>query len=162
MVTPALREREQQSIVVTTSSPPGWQMAHVHAPGLVLRMDPDALIREGATCSCAEHEAVHAQHYFVCIEANARDGLWLPLFSAPRVGTKELPNAARIGDPRWVGTSSHYHPEQIWRAPHKAVQRAAAAAHDSSSGKLANRIKTEFLPPIAELMPFKEQDRRGD
>ncbi|MEO7935322.1 MAG: hypothetical protein ABIR27_03605 [Dokdonella sp.] len=126
-------------------------MAHVHAPGLVLRMDPDELIREGAICSCAEHEAVHAQHYFVCIEANAKDGLWLPLFSGPRMGTKELPNISRTGDPRWVGTSSHYSPEQIWRATHKAAQRAATAAHDSSSGKLANRIKTEFLPSPSEF-----------
>lgn len=121
-------------------------MAHVHAPGLVLRMDPDELIREGATFSCADHEAVHAQHYFVCIEANAKDGLWLPLFSGPRFGSKELPNASRTGDPRWVGTSAHYQPEQIWRASHKAAQRAASAAHDSSSGKLPNRIRAESLP----------------
>jgi hypothetical protein len=128
-------------------------MAHVHAPGLVLRMDPDELIREGATCSCAEHEAVHAQHYFLCIEANASGGLWAPLFTGPRMGTRELPNASRTGDPRWVGTSAHYSPEQIWRATHKAAQRAASAAHDSSSGKLPNRIKTEFLPKVADFSP---------
>ena len=126
-------------------------MAHVHAPGLVLRMDPDELVREGARSSCAEHEAVHAQHYFLCIEANARDGLWVPLFTGPRMGTKELPKAARSGDPRWQGTATHYDPEQVWRATHKAAQRAAAAAHDSSSGKLPNRISVEAVPAVSDF-----------
>ena len=62
-------------------------MAHVHAPGLVLRMDPDELLKQGATCSCAEHEAVHAQHYFLCIESDASGGFWVPLFTGPRMGT---------------------------------------------------------------------------
>lgn len=132
-------------------------MAHVHAPGLVLRMDPDELIKQGATCSCAEHEAVHAQHYFVCIKANAADGLWAPLFNGPRMGTKELPNDSRTGDPRFVGSSSHYSPEQIWTATHKAAQRAASAAHDSSSGKLPNRIKVEFVPPVSEFATLKSR-----
>lgn len=126
-------------------------MAHVHAPGLVLRMDPDELVKEGATFSCEEHEAVHAQHYFVCIEANPRDGLWVPLFTGPRLGSKELPNASRSGDPRFVGTSAHYSPDQVWRASHKAAQRGAAAAHDSSSGKLPNRIALASVPPIADF-----------
>lgn len=134
-------------------------MAHVHAPGLVLRMDPDELIREGATCSCAEHEAVHAQHYFVCIEANARDGLWVPLFSGPRVGTKELPKVVRSGDPRWLGSGAHYDPAQAWRATHKAVQRAAAAAHDSSSGKLPNCISSEAVPAVSDFAVIAQAGR---
>lgn len=124
-------------------------MAHVHAPGLVLRMDPDELVKQGATFTCEEHEAVHAQHYFVCIDANPRDGLWAPLFTGPRMGTRELPNASRSGDPRFVGSSAHYSPDQVWRATHKAAQRAATAAHDSSSGKLPNRIALDAVPPVA-------------
>lgn len=126
-------------------------MAHVHSPGLVLRMDPDELIREGAVCSRDEHEAVHAQHYFLCIEATPRDGLWVPLFGGPRVGTKELPKSVRSGDPRWLGSAAHYGHEEVWRASHKAAQRAAAAAHDSSSGKLPNRVKPEGVPPASEF-----------
>lgn len=126
-------------------------MAHVHAPGLVLRMDPDELVREGARSSCAEDDAVHAQHYFLCIEANARDGLWVPLFTGPRVGSRELPKSARSGDPRWLGSSTHYDPAQVWRATHKAAQRAAAAAHDSSSGKLSNRIIAEAVPAVSDF-----------
>lgn len=126
-------------------------MAHVHAPGLVLRMDPDELVREGALSSCAEDDAVHAQHYFLCIEANPRDGLWVPLFSGPRVGTKELTKAVRSGDPRWLGSAAHYDPAQVWRATHKAVQRAAAAAHDSSSGKLPNQVNIDAVPAVSDF-----------
>ena len=126
-------------------------MAHVHTPGLVLRMDPDELLRQSATCSCSSDEAVYAQHYFLCIESDARGGLWAPLFTGARVGTRELPRSAQTGDPRWMGISSHYNPAQIWRATHKAVQRAATAANDRSSAKLANRVKLECVPSIEEF-----------
>ena len=126
-------------------------MAHVHSPGLVLRMDPDELLKQAATCSCDENDAVHAQHYFLCIDADAVGGLWTPLFTAARVGTRELPRSALSGDPRWQAMSAHFHPDQVWRATHKAVQRAAAAAHDRSSAKLPNRVKAEFVPNKSEF-----------
>lgn len=121
-------------------------MAHVHAPGLVLRMDPDELLKYHATCSCSDDEAVNAQHYFVCIEADAKQGLWVPLLSGPRYGTKEFTTASKTGDPRWVSSSSHYGLDQVWRATHKAAQMAAAAAHDRSSAKLPNRVSVNALP----------------
>ena len=126
-------------------------MAHVHAPGLVLRMDPDELLKQAATCSCDENDAVHAQHYFLCVDADATGGLWTPLFTAARVGTRELPRSALSGDPRWQAMSAHFHPDQVWRATHKAVQRAAAAAHDRSSAKMPNRVKAEFVPDKSEF-----------
>ena len=126
-------------------------MAHVHAPGLVLRMDPDELTRQGARCSCAADDAVYAQHYFLCIDSDASSGLWVPLFTGARVGTRELPRSAQTGDPRWMGMSSHYDPGQVWRATHKAVQRASTAANDRSSAKLPNRVKPEFVPAVSEF-----------
>lgn len=132
----------------------GEAMAHVHAPGLVLRMDPDELLRQGAHCSCDEDLAVHAQHFFVCIEADAREGSWVPLFNGPRVGSREIPGAAKSGHPRWQGGASHYLPEQIWRASHKAAQRAAAVAHDQSSPKVPNLVADAHLPKRDEFPAF--------
>ncbi len=128
-------------------------MAHLHAPGLVLRMDPDELLRQAATCSCEEDRAVNAQHYFVCIEADAKEGLWVPLFTGPRFGTREIPSAAKTGDPRWIGVPAHFNPDQVWRASHKAAQRAAVSAHDRSSAKLPNRVAQKSLPLPAEFAP---------
>ena len=121
-------------------------MAHVHAPGLVLRMDPDELLKHDATCSCEEHLAVHAQHYFLCVEADAKRALWAPLFTAPRVGTREIPSAAKTGDPRWIGVPAHFSPDQVWCATHKAAQRAATAGNDRSTPKLPNRVKDAAVP----------------
>lgn len=121
-------------------------MAHLHTPGLVLRMDPDELLKYDAKCSCEEDLAVNAQHYFVCIEADAKEGVWVPLFTGPRYGTKEIPGASKTGDPRWIGVPSHYSPAQAWRASHKAVQRAATAAHDQSSPKKPNTVIAKSLP----------------
>jgi hypothetical protein len=126
-------------------------MAHVHARGLVLRMDPDELRKQAATSSCAEDDAVYAQHYFLCIDSDASGGLWVPLFTGARVGTRELPRSAQTGDPRWMGMSAHYDPAQVWKATHKAVQRAATAANDRSSAKLPNRVKLEAVPETAQF-----------
>jgi hypothetical protein len=116
-------------------------------------MDPDELLKQGAKCSCEEDRAVNAQHYFVCIEADAKEGLWVPLFTGPRVGTKEIPGSSKTGDPRWIGVPSHFNPDQVWRASHKAVQRAAISAHDQSSPKLPNRIAVKSLPLSGEFLP---------
>lgn len=132
-------------------------MAHVHAPGLVLRMDPDELLHYGARCSCDEDLAVHAQHFFVCIEADAKEGFWVPLFNGPRVGSREIPGTAKTGHARWQGGASHYLPEQIWRAPHKAAQRAAAVAHDQSSLKVPNLVALAHLPKRAEFPAIIER-----
>ncbi|MEO8671456.1 MAG: hypothetical protein ABI411_09095 [Tahibacter sp.] len=126
-------------------------MAHVHAPGLVLRMDPDELLNNAAKCSCEEDLAVNAQHYFLCIAADAKEGWWVPLFTGPRVGTKEIPGSSKTGDPRWIGVPAHYSTDQVWRASHKAVQRAATAAHDRSTPKLANRVIAKSLPGPQEF-----------
>ena len=126
-------------------------MALVHAPGLVLRLDPDELRHYGARCSRDADQAVHAQHYFVCIEADAKEGIWVPLFSGPRVGSHEIPGSAKSGHPRWLSSASHYLREEAWLASHKAVQRAAAVAHDNSSTKQPNRVAAASVPPRGEF-----------
>lgn len=126
-------------------------MAHTHAPGLVLRLDPDELLNHGAQCSCDIDLAVKAQHYFLCIASDAKEAIWLPLFNGPRVGTREIPATAKAGDRRWTSGPSHYPTDQIWRAPHKAVQRAASVAHDLTTGKNANTVAIKFVPPREEF-----------
>lgn len=121
-------------------------MALVHAPGLVLRLDPDELRHYGARCSRDAGRAVHAQHYFVCIEADAKEGIWVPLFNGPQVGSREIPGSAKTGQARWLSGASHYVTEEAWQASHKAVQRAAAVAHDNSSTKQPNRVAPAGLP----------------
>ncbi len=132
-------------------------MAHVHAPGLVLRMDPDELLHYGAQCTCEDDLAVHAQHFFVCIEADAKEGYWVPLFNGPRVGSKEIAGSAKSGGARWLGGASHYVPDQLWRASHKAVQRAASVANDPSSTKVPNTIALASLPKREQFPAMVER-----
>jgi hypothetical protein len=124
----------------------GTLMAHTHTPGLVLRLDPDALLNEGARCSCDLDLAVKAQHFFLCIASDAKEAFWVPLFTGPRVGSREIPSSAKTGHPRWSTGSSHYAPDQIWRASHKATQRAANVAHDQTTPKTANTVAAPAVP----------------
>ncbi|WP_440225488.1 hypothetical protein ACQQ2N_09585 [Dokdonella sp. MW10] len=126
-------------------------MSHVHAPGLVLRMDPDELLHYGASCSCDDDVAVHAQHFFLCIEADAKEGSWVPLFTGRALGTREIPTSAKSGNPRWTATPAHYHPGQVWRASHKAAQRAANVARDPTTPKTPNLIALAHVPSRAEF-----------
>ena len=123
-------------------------MAHVHAPGLVLHMYPEELIKHGADHNCEKDDAVAAQHYFVCLAVDAKAGLWMPLFATAGQDRKPIPESAKTGHSRWTRGTSWYDVEQLWRIPHKAAQRGAAAALDQSQAKTPNRVALTALPAI--------------
>lgn len=126
-------------------------MAHVHAPGLVLRFDPKTLAAQGATYTGAHDEELSPQQYYVCIETNAKDALWVPLFAAPAPGRKGIAETAKTGTSRWTKYSSFYDQAQICRVGHKAVHHAAEAAYDESSPKTPNRITAAHVPQRADF-----------
>lgn len=121
-------------------------MAHTHAPGLVLHMYPEELLKHGAGHTVEPDEAVSAQHYFVCLAADAKEGLWVPLFQAPGLDRKPIPESAKSGNSRWTRGTSYYDIEQLWRIPHKAALRGAAAAYDQSLPKTPNTVLLSALP----------------
>ncbi len=126
-------------------------MAHVHAPGLVLRFDPKTLSTHGATYTGKDDEELSPQQYFLCIESNAKDALWAPLFAAPGPGRKGILPAAKSGHPRWSRYSSFYDVLQICRITHKAAQKAASVAYDESTSKLTNQLVLSKVPPRSEF-----------
>jgi len=126
-------------------------MPHIHAPGLVLQLDPQMLAAHGASYTWGDEPELSAQQYFVCIEADAKEALWLPLFAGPAAGRKGIAATAKTGDPRWTRSSSFFHPAQVCKISHKAVQRAAEAAYDRSTPKQPNRLATTQLPAREEL-----------
>lgn len=121
-------------------------MAHVHTPGLVLHMYPEELLKHGAGHTCEPDDAVAAQHYFVCLSVDAKAGLWVPLFQAPRADRESIPESAKSGHPRWTRGPSYYDVDQLWRIPHKAAERGAAAAYDQSQPKNPNKVALSALP----------------
>jgi hypothetical protein len=126
-------------------------MAHVHAPGLVLRFDPKTLSAQGATYTGKDDEELSPQQYFVCIEANAKDALWAPLFAASAPGRKGILPAAKTGHSRWSRYSSFYDAAQVCRIAHKAAHKAAAVAYDESSVKEPNRLAIASVPSRSEF-----------
>lgn len=128
-------------------------MAHLHAPGLVLRMDAQTLAADGATYTGSGLEDVEfaAHQYYVCIESNAKDALWVPLFAAPGPSRKGIAAASKTGNTRWVRYTSFYDSGQLCRIPHKATQHAASAAYDDSTPKAPNRMDPGHLPGRAEF-----------
>jgi hypothetical protein len=121
-------------------------MAHVHTPGLVLHMYPEELLKHGASHTAQPEDAVSAQHYFVCLSTDARNGLWAPLFQAPGQSFKMIPESSKAGHSRWTRGPSYYDEQQLWSIPHKAAQRGAAAAFDSSLSKSPNTVALSALP----------------
>lgn len=126
-------------------------MPHKHAPGLTLPLDPIVRQKHGATYSCDAALAVEEQHFFVCIEASATDGFWVPLYSEDGDGREEIPPEHKDGHYKWANSSSYFHPAQVWRASHKAVQLAAKAGHDKSTPKAPNTVKTGHVPDQAKF-----------
>ena len=126
-------------------------MPHVHAPGLVLRLDPKTLAADGASYTGLHDEELSPQQYFVCIASNARDALWVPLFAAPAPGRKGIAETAKSGHGRWTKYSSFYDGRQVCRVAHKGAQRAAEVAYDESTPKSPNRIAAAQVPQRTEF-----------
>lgn len=126
-------------------------MPHVHAPGLVLQLDPQTLAAEGASFTGNDEVEYSALAYFVCIASNPKDALWVPLFAGPGPTRKGISAAAKSGHSRWIRYSSFYDNGHLCRIAHKAAQLAAVAANDDSSPKSPNRMQAADLPARAEF-----------
>lgn len=127
-------------------------MAHVYGPGLVLHMYPDELLRFGASHTTETDEAVAAQHYFLCLQADDKAGLWTPLYLTRGQDRQPIPEAQKSGQGRWTRGTSFYSLDELWRIPHKAAQRGALAAGDRSGPKDENRVVPDAVP-ARELFP---------
>lgn len=124
----------------------GRHLPHVHAPGLVLQLDPRTLASHGATMTGALSIELSAQQYYVCIQADAREALWVPLFPGPGPGRIGIAAEAKSGYAHWTRNSSFFDPTCVCRVGHKGAQRAADAAYDRSSPKSPNRLAVAQLP----------------
>lgn len=126
-------------------------MAHIHSPGLALHMFPGTLLKFGASHTVAPGDAVDAQTYFVCLSANATEGLWTPLHVTRGDSRLEIAEEGKSGNSRWTRGSSYYDPAELWRIPHKAAQRGAAEAMDQSTPKAPNTVVASSLPARAQF-----------
>ena len=126
-------------------------MAHIHAPGLVLHMYPETLLKFGASHTVEPDDAVAAQHYFVCLSATATDGLWTPLYATRGDHRLVISEEAKSGHSRWTRGPSYYDPDELWRIPHKAAQRGAAEALDQSGPKTPNTVALTSVPARAQF-----------
>ena len=109
-------------------------------------MYPEELLKHGSGHTVEPDEAVAAQHYFVCLATDAKEGLWAPLFQTPGRDRVSIPESAKSGNSRWTRGPSYYDVEQLWRIPHKAALRGAAAAFDQSLPKTPNTVALSALP----------------
>jgi hypothetical protein len=125
-------------------------MPHKHEPGLNLHLDPKTLLANGAAYTCDENLAVEDMHFFVCIEADHKEGVWVPLYSGPGIGRIEIVASTKSGHPKVTAGSSYCHSSQVWRASHKAVQLAARTGKDQSTAKEPNTVLTDHVPKRGE------------
>src|SRR5437016_4897991 len=94
------------------------------AVGIVVHLDPDRLLQEGATHTADDATRVQGQHFFLCIEAGPGVSRWVPLFTNNNPGRVELPQQGRSGHYKWVQGTFHLHPAQVWSASPAAIANA--------------------------------------
>lgn len=115
-------------------------------PGLVLHLDPDELLAQGATFTCSESKRVRGGHFFLCLSVEENAGRWLPLYSNMGIGRQALEQTSRTGHPKWTNATCYWHGGQVWNAPHSAVVVAAIAGDDKSTPGSRNRLAVSDLP----------------
>ena len=115
-------------------------------PGIVLHLDPDTLVSDGAECTCTEAQRVRGCHFFLCVRATGEHSRWLPLYSRAGLNRVQLSQRGRSGHPKWMAFECYYHTGQVWCATHKAIAAATLAGQDRSERQRRNRIAIGFLP----------------
>lgn len=118
------------------------------AVGLVVHLDPDRLLQEGATHTADEVTRVQGQHFFLCIEVGEGFSRWVPLFSNSTPGRVELSQQGRSGHQKWIEGKFHLHPTQVWSASPTVIVNAAARAHDKSRRGSRNAIDQASIPKV--------------
>ena len=124
-------------------------MALAYGAGLALLMYPAELLKYGALHSGEAVDAVDNEHFFLCLQADAREGLWTPLHATRGQDRVLIPETAKSGYPDFVRGLTFYSPDVLWRIPHKAAKKAAEMARDRSSTVQANRVST--VPALASF-----------
>ena len=125
---------------------------HEISDGLVLRLDPDELEAEGGACVGAEAGRVQGPHFFVCIASNEESGNWVPLFSVAGPLRMLLPDEQKRGQPGWCESTTYFHRQQIWQAPHAAVVAAAVAGGDLSRPGERNTVTEAGVDSIYRVV----------
>ncbi len=126
-------------------------MALVYNRGLALYLYPEELLKFGASHTAASDEVVTAEHYFLCLSTDAREGLWTPLHVTRGQDRLPIPEAAKSGHARFARGPTYYSTSELWRIPHKAIQRAATVAGDKLDAKNQNRVAPEWIPDLASF-----------
>ena len=115
-------------------------------PGLVLHLDPDRLLQDGACHSVSNAARVQGQHFFLCIAIEHGTTKWVPLFTNASADRLELPKQGRYGHPKWCGGVFRFYPGQVWSASSQVVANAAARAHDKTRSGTRNGIDPSLIP----------------
>lgn len=94
-------------------------------PGLVLFLHPGMLRERGARSPGAWWEVMLDPHYFVCLDVEDSDGIWIPASTKEGPGRFVLEPRDKRGPTAWTRGRSWCLVDQLWTAPHAAILEAA-------------------------------------
>jgi len=116
--------------------------------GYVVHLCPKRMLGSGGSPTGPAETWVQGFHFFLCLEAGPKKCRLLPLYSSGNVGREALSTEGRLGHPKWVHGTFHFHPAQTWTASRAVIARAAADADDRSRKGSRNTLAVEFLPNV--------------
>jgi hypothetical protein len=108
------------------------------SPGLALRLDPEALLGNGALVTAPPFARTRRVHYFICVEVRGRYSTWVATSSKP--GPGRLPVTLKSGDRRWCDVSTYVLLGHLWTIDLVGLRSAAWADHSKRGGR--NRAST--------------------
>ena len=131
-------------------------MCRTDRRGLVLVLNPAALLLHGATCHVFNKSwAVQKSRFFLFVREADDGNFWLtPLFSKSGLHRVLIEKVAMLGHPKFLkktfyyilGTEPKYN--QIWVASKAAISEAAKEAGDLSTEEEPNSIKDDAVPDL--------------
>jgi len=110
--------------------------------GLVMRFDPERLLKSGAAPDRPPERAVVGPHYFICIGRCGQWSVWTPAFSRYRPGRSKVGYKAGVRD--WASQDAFVDLEQMWIVPDDALAWGSAGVDHTARGS-RNRASWSFL-----------------
>ncbi|MFX1678043.1 hypothetical protein PV762_02320, partial [Mitsuaria sp. CC2] len=109
---------------------------------------PKTLLGLGAKPTGPADRWVTGHHFFICIEADAKRCLMLPLYSHDGPGRSQISMDGRSGHEKWTLGAHYYHPVQTWLASRFAIARAAQASGDLTRSGSRNLLQPDLIPVL--------------
>jgi hypothetical protein len=100
-------------------------------PGIALHLSPTDLRQYAGTSNLHPEEEVFGAHFFICIDWEYGDSLWIPASTKQAVGRCPILPHEKRGYRSWQAKNSYCNVREIWTLPNASAPEWSVCDHST-------------------------------